>query len=62
MKAAPAAGMTCRRQEAGRFACEALFWRRHRQLPQAMTSLEAALAVDPQRGEIPKNCLAGSRR
>jgi hypothetical protein len=48
MKAAPAAGMTNHRQEAGRFAREALFWRRHRQLPQAMTSLEAALAIDPQ--------------
>ncbi len=48
MKAAPAARMTSRRQEAGRFAREALFWRRHREFEQAMTSLEAALAVDPQ--------------
>ena len=48
MKAAPAARMTNRRQEAGRFAREALFCRRQRQLDQAMTSLEAALAVDPQ--------------
>ncbi|MCX7425075.1 MAG: hypothetical protein NTW96_05530 [Planctomycetia bacterium] len=48
MKATPAAGITNRRQEAGRFAREALFWRRHRQIPQAMTSLEAALAIDPQ--------------
>ena len=31
MKAAPAARMTSRRQEAGRFAREALFWRRHRE-------------------------------
>ena len=46
MKAAPAARMTNRRQEAGRFAREALFWRRHRQLPQALGSLEAALAID----------------
>jgi hypothetical protein len=48
MKAAPAARMTNRHEEAGRFAREALFWRRHRQFQQAMTSLEAALAVDPQ--------------
>ena len=48
MKAAPAARMTNRRQEAGRFAREALFWRRHRQLPQALGSLEAALAIDAE--------------
>ena len=48
MKAAPAARMTNRRQEAGRFAREALFWHRHRQLPHALSSLEAALAIDPQ--------------
>ena len=48
MKAAPAARMTNRRQEAGRFAREALFWHRHRQLQQALSSLEAALAIDPQ--------------
>jgi hypothetical protein len=48
MKAAPAARMTNRRQEADRFGREALFWLRHRQFQQAMSSLEAALAVDPQ--------------
>jgi tetratricopeptide (TPR) repeat protein len=48
MKAAPAAGLGNRREEAGRFAREAMFWYQNRQMEQAMTSLEAALALDPR--------------